>query len=127
MSSNPTPVIIDCDPGSDDAWAIISLLKSEEKFNIKLKGITIVNGNTSTANSCRNALLLLKTFNRMDVPVFCGAESSLLIKPGFFTKFHGKDGFKDVYQDKPGEELLQKTHAVEALKHIIDQVTKFEI
>lgn len=117
-----TPVVIDCDPGSDDAWAIISLLKSEEKFNLKLKGITVVNGNTSVENGSRNALLLLKTLNRTDVPVFIGAESSLLSKKGFYTNFHGKDGFSDVYEDKPSQDLVQSQHAVEALKDFIERV-----
>lgn len=119
-----TPVVIDCDPGSDDAWAIISLLKSEEKFNLKLQAITVVNGNTSVDNSSRNALLILKTLNRLDVPVFIGAESSLLIKPGFYTNFHGKDGLSDVYDDKPSRDLIQSKHAVEALKDLIEKVRK---
>lgn len=118
----PTPVVIDCDPGTDDAWAVISLLKNEANFNIKVKGITIANGNTTVENGCRNILLLLKTLNRLDVPVYAGAESSLLVKPGFYTKFHGDDGFKDVYHDKPGKDLVQKEHAVEALKGFIEEV-----
>jgi inosine-uridine nucleoside N-ribohydrolase len=119
------PVVIDCDPGSDDAWAIISMLKCEERFNLKLKAITVANGNTSTENSSRNALLILKTLNRLDVPVFIGAESSLLVKPGYYPKFHGKDGFSDVYDDKPSRNLVQSKHAVEALKEIIESVRTF--
>lgn len=117
-----TPVIIDCDPGSDDAWAIISLLKCEERFGIKLKGITIANGNASVEKSSRNALLILKTFDRLDVPVFVGAESSLISKPGFYTNFHGKDGLSDVYDDKPAQDQVQSKHAVEALKDFIENV-----
>lgn len=119
-----TPIVIDCDPGCDDAWAIISMLKNEEKFNLKLQAITLVNGNASIENSTGNVLLLLKNFNRLDVPVFVGAESSLLIKPGFYTKFHGTDGFADVYEDKPSLDLVQKKHAVEALKDLIEEVLK---
>ena len=88
------PIVIDCDPGTDDAWAIIALLKAEEKLNFKVLGITIVNGNTSVENGSRNTLLVLETLGRLDVPVFKGAESSLLSKPGFYPKFHGLDGFK---------------------------------
>lgn len=117
-----TPIVIDCDPGTDDAWALISLLQSEAKANLKVKGITIANGNTSVDNSCRNALLLLQRLNRLDVPVFVGAESSLLIRAGFYSKFHGSDGFSDVFEEKPSRDLVQKKHAVEALREFIDHV-----
>lgn len=117
-----TSVVIDCDPGNDDAWAVITLLKSEAEFNIKVKAITIANGNTSVENGSRNVLLLLKTLNRLDIPVYPGAESSLLIKPGYYPRFFGTDGFKDVYDNKPSPNLVQKKHAVEALKEIIETV-----
>jgi inosine-uridine nucleoside N-ribohydrolase len=118
------PVIIDCDPGTDDAWAIISLLKNEEKFNFNLKLISIVNGNTSVQNGSQNALLVLKTLNRMDVPVYVGAQSSLLIKPGYYPKFFGSDGFCDVYDNKPSIDEVKEQHSVEAMKELISQNPK---
>lgn len=117
-----TPVVIDCDPGSDDAWAIILLLKSEKKFNFKVVGITVAAGNTSAENGSRNALMVLKHLDRLDVPVFVGAESSLLIKPGYSPIFFGSDGLADVYEDKPSKNLLQAKHAVDALKDFINDV-----
>lgn len=62
-------VIVDCDSGNDDAWAIISLLKAEHKCNYKVIAITCVNGNTSVDHSSLNTLMILKTLNRLDVPV----------------------------------------------------------
>lgn len=124
-SKKVTPVIVDCDPGIDDAWAIISLLKSEEKCKIKVKGLTVVGGNTSYENGAQNVLLILKTFDRLDVPVFLGADTSLLSKRNFHTQavlHHGKDGFGDVYEDKPSLDLVQKKHAVEALMETIEEV-----
>lgn len=117
-----TPVVIDCDPGVDDAWAIISLLRGEEKFGIKLKAVTVVIGNTTVDNSSRNALLILETFNRLDVPVFVGSESALIRKPPRLS-IHGKDGFSDVYDKKPDKSLVQEKSAVEALKDIIEEVS----
>lgn len=116
-----TPIIIDCDPGNDDAWAIISILKCEEKLNLKLKALSIVIGNTSVENGAQNALLLLKAFNRMDIPVFAGAGSAL-IKKSEYPIFHGDDGFCDIYHDKPSRDLVQKKHAVEGLKDLIEEV-----
>lgn len=118
------PVIIDCDTGNDDAWAVISLLKSETQFNFKVLAITCCNGNTSVNHSSLNNLLILKTLDRLDVPVYVGAESSLIRKLDFEPFVHGSDGFGDVYTDKPDKELLQKKHAVEALKDYIDDVSR---
>lgn len=119
---NFTPVVIDCDPGNDDAWALMTLIQSEKKYKIKVKGITVVNGNTSVENASLNVLLILKTLGRLDVPVFTGAGSPLLIKPDYYPTFHGKDGFSDVYDDKPSSDLIQKKHAVDALKDFIEEV-----
>ncbi|CAO1390410.1 unnamed protein product [Diamesa serratosioi] len=117
----PVPVIIDCDSGNDDAWAIISLLKAEKKFNLKLLAITCCNGNTTVDHSTLNNLLILETVNRMDVPVYAGAESSLIKKTEYYKPFHGADGFGEIYKTKPDKELLQKKHAVEALKDYIEE------
>ena len=122
MTEKITPVIIDCDPGNDDAWAVITLVRKETDLNIKVKAITIANGNTSVKNGCQNILLVLKALKRLDIPVFAGAESSLLIKPNYYPRFHGADGFKDVYHEKPSMDLVQKKHAVEALKDLIEEV-----
>ena len=62
-------VIIDCDSGNDDSWAIISLLKAEQKCDFKVVAITHVNGNTTVDHSTLNTLLVLKSLNRLDVPV----------------------------------------------------------
>lgn len=116
-------VVIDCDPGNDDAWAIISLLKCEKQMNVKVLAITVANGNTSVENGCRNALLVLKTLGRLDVPVYAGAENPILVKPGYKATFNGADGFSDVYPDKPSFDLVQKKHAVEGLRELIEDVS----
>lgn len=118
------PVIIDCDTGKDDAWAVISLLTSEMQFNFKVLAITCCNGNTFVNHSSLNNLMILKTLDRLDVPVYVGAESSLIRKLDYDPTFHGSDGFGDVYSDKPDKELLQKKHAVEALKDYIEDVSR---
>ena len=68
MSEKPSKIVIDCDPGHDDIWAIYSLIKAEEMFNkVKVLGITICNGNCVVENGSVNTLLLLKTLERLDV------------------------------------------------------------
>ena len=117
-------VIFDTDAGTDDAWALITLLKCEEKFNLDIQAVTVLTGNTPLNHGCQNMLLLLKTLNRMDIKIYAGSENSILPKPVFMTPHHGHDGFKDVIppSEKPSLDLVQKKHAVEAMKDLIEQV-----
>lgn len=119
-------VIIDCDSGNDDAWAIISLLRAEHKSNYKVLAITCVNGNTTVDHSSLNNLLILKTLNRLDVPVYKGAESSLIKNNEHFEPFHGLDGFGMIYDEKPNKELVMTKSAVIAIKDYIDEVRSNE-
>lgn len=119
-------VIVDCDTGNDDAWAIISLLQAEKKFGYKVIALTCVNGNTTVDHSSLNNLLILKTLNRLDIPVYKGAESSFILNNHQYVPFHGADGFGMIYDNKPSEDLIQKKHAVEALKDYINEVDHLE-
>jgi Inosine-uridine preferring nucleoside hydrolase len=71
-------VIVDCDSGNDDAWAIISLLRAEHKCDYKVIAITSVHGNTSVDHSSQNTLMILKTLNRLDVPVIVKSKIKIL-------------------------------------------------
>ncbi len=64
-------VIIDCDPGIDDALAIILALKSKE---IEVVGITTVSGNVESLQGAKNALKVLKLLGRLDIPVYLGRK-----------------------------------------------------
>jgi inosine-uridine nucleoside N-ribohydrolase len=84
------PIIVDADIGVDDAAALAFLLSSS-KANVL--GITTVAGNTSVENAAVNALLLLQTAQRADIPVVVGAAAPLVVpasKQGLFV--HGPDG-----------------------------------
>lgn len=65
--SNSELVIFDTDMGTDDAWALFMLIKSERKYNVKILGVTIVHGNTLVENSVENALRVLSSADRLDV------------------------------------------------------------
>lgn len=67
-------VIIDCDPGIDDFLALWFALKSPE---LDVIGITIVAGNVPVEQGVKNALKILKITNRLDIPVYAGAEKPL--------------------------------------------------
>lgn len=65
--ASPNYVILDADPGTDDAWAIAMILKAEKTHNVKLLAITTCTGNATIDNVVRNAARVLGTFNRTDV------------------------------------------------------------
>lgn len=85
-------VIVDTDPGVDDAAALIWLL-SQQRYPINPLGIVTVAGNTSVENATNNVLLLLDWLEITDVPVVIGASKPsrrLLSKVGM--PIHGPDG-----------------------------------
>ena len=63
------PVIIDCDPGQDDAVMLMLAFSSPE---LDIKGITAVAGNVPLSLTQRNARLLCELAGRTDIPVFAG-------------------------------------------------------
>ncbi|MBS6397679.1 MAG: ribonucleoside hydrolase RihC [Clostridiales bacterium] len=109
------PVIIDTDPGIDDALAIAIALFSEE-LDIRL--ITTVAGNVSLENVTQNTLRLLSFFGK-DVPVAKGAAEPLLVEFVDASNVHGKTGMEGYDFPEPKEELLLPEHAVNAMRRVI--------
>ena len=82
-------VIIDCDPGIDDAMAIMNALNSS---NIEVKLISTVAGNLSIDETVKNALKLVDIFGA-NVPVSIGASEPLKRQPAYATMAQGSKGF----------------------------------
>ncbi len=96
---NKIPLIIDCDPGVDDAVAI---LLANSAPNIDLIAVTPVNGNVSYLHTSRNAADLV-SYLESDAIVSRGAEKPLVFKPGEdASMFHGKNGLLDIELPKRG-------------------------
>ena len=85
----PRPVILDCDPGHDDALAILLACASP---GLEILGVTTVGGNASLASTTRNALRVLTLLDRTDVPVAAGADRPLVREPYIQPQFHGESG-----------------------------------
>jgi pyrimidine-specific ribonucleoside hydrolase len=85
----PRPVIVDCDPGHDDALAILLACASPE---LDVLGVTTVGGNAGLAATTRNALRVLTLLERSDIPVAAGAERPLVREPLVQPLFHGTTG-----------------------------------
>ncbi len=111
---SPRRVILDCDPGIDDALAILLALRSPE---IRLETITTVAGNVPLERTAENALKLTELAGRPDVPVAAGAAAPLEKKLEVADFVHGSDGLgglelpppKRALDPRPAWEVLAQT------------------
>jgi inosine-uridine nucleoside N-ribohydrolase len=92
-SLGPRPLIIDTDPGVDDAVSILLAFRSSE---VSIDAITVVAGNVEAEYGTRNALSLVEYGNRLDIPVALGAIRPLMRTQLTVRLAHGKNGFGDV-------------------------------
>lgn len=90
----PRPVIIDCDPGVDDAVALLLAFAAPDALD--LLGVTTVAGNVGAALTARNACVVREITGREDVPVFAGAAAPLFAEPIAAEHFHGESGLGDL-------------------------------
>lgn len=100
----PLKLIIDCDPGVDDAVALLLAFASPE-FDIL--GVTTVAGNAGLQRTARNARLIRQLARREDVPVFAGADRPMVRAAVEAGDFHGESGLGplDIFEpDAPLEE-----------------------
>lgn len=107
----PQKIIIDTDPGQDDAVAILLALASPE---LEVLGITCVAGNVPLARTSRNARVVCELAGRVDVPVYAGCDGPMRRSLVTAEHVHGKTGLDGA--DLPDPTMpLQPTHAVEFL------------
>ena len=87
------PVIIDTDPGTDDAMAILLALNSPE---VDVRAFTVVGGNVPQAQALENALRLVTLAGRCDIPIARGAARPLAQRLITAEFVHGKNGMGDI-------------------------------
>lgn len=93
------PIIIDCDPGHDDAIALILALASP-KLNVL--AVTTSAGNQTPDKTLRNALRILTLLGRHDIPVAGGAPKPLLRELIIADNVHGESGLDGPALPEPG-------------------------
>jgi inosine-uridine nucleoside N-ribohydrolase len=86
---SPTAILLDCDPGHDDAIALLLALASPE---VELLGVTTVAGNQTLERTTANALRVLELAGRADVPVAAGAPAPLVRELEVAANVHGESG-----------------------------------
>ncbi len=115
--TNPSKIIIDTDPGVDDAMAIFLALRSPE---LEVIGLTTIFGNVDTSLATTNALRLLEIAGRADIPVAHGAELPLTRAYGGPVAFiHGADGQGDANLPAPKGQPIAQSAAVFIVEQIM--------
>jgi inosine-uridine nucleoside N-ribohydrolase len=89
MGAATVPVLLDCDPGHDDAIALLLALASPE---IDLLGVTTTYGNQTLEKTTANALRVLELVGRADVPVAAGSDRPLERELVVAAHVHGESG-----------------------------------
>src|SRR3954452_7618384 len=103
-----TKILIDCDPGHDDAVALLFAAR-----HLDLVAVTTVHGNNSLANTTRNALAVLE-LAEIDVPVAAGCSEPLVQGPGHAGHIHGKTGLDGADIPAPTRSPIEM-HAVDLI------------
>ncbi len=85
----PIPCVLDCDPGHDDAIALLLALASPE---LELLGVTTTYGNQTLAKTTANALRILELVGRTEIPVAAGADRPLERELVVAAHVHGESG-----------------------------------
>ncbi len=110
-----TPILIDCDPGHDDAIAILLALGSPE---VDLRAVTAVSGNAPLRHTVANAIRVLDFAGRGDIPVAAGADRPLVRDAYAAADVHGETGLDGPELPPPGREPVPG-HAVDLLARVI--------
>ena len=92
------PFILDCDPGHDDALALIVALARPQ---LELRAVTTVAGNAGLAETTRNALRILTLVGRTDIPVASGAAGPLIRSLHVASNVHGASGLEGADLPEP--------------------------
>jgi len=111
----PRKIIIDTDPGQDDALAILLALGSPE---LEVLGITCVAGNVPLPLTIRNARLVCELAGRPDMKIFAGCERPMVRDLVTAEIVHGETGLDGPDWDEPTMPV-QDTHAVDWLTEVL--------
>ncbi|WP_236028133.1 nucleoside hydrolase [Paractinoplanes lichenicola] len=111
----PHPVIIDCDPGHDDALA---LLLAAGDSRLRLLGVTTVAGNQTLDKTTRNAQRILALAGATDVPVAAGCDRPLLGELTVAADIHGTSGLDGPDLDVPVAPVAD-VHAIELMRRLL--------
>ncbi|WP_436854352.1 nucleoside hydrolase [Staphylococcus caeli] len=106
-------IIMDCDPGHDDAIALI--LAGAKQSALDILAVTTVAGNQSVEKNTKNALNILEVMGRKDIGVSVGATRPLIKPASFAAQIHGDTGLD-------GPKLPEVPSLKPTAKHAVDTI-----
>jgi inosine-uridine nucleoside N-ribohydrolase len=109
--TNRPSIILDCDPGHDDAVALLVAGRHTD-----LVGVTTVAGNAPLSATTRNALIMLDLIGKGDVPMHAGADRPLVVPPRHAGYVHGESGIDGTDLPEPS----RPADSADAVGFIID-------
>ena len=117
----PRPLIIDCDPGQDDAIALLLAIASAEEF--ELLGVTAVAGNVPLANTEANARRVRDLAGRPELPVYAGCPRAMVRTPVTAEAVHGPSGIDGADLPEP-RRPAEAAHAVDFLVQTLGEASR---
>jgi inosine-uridine nucleoside N-ribohydrolase len=111
-----TALILDCDPGHDDAIALLLALASPE---VQLLGVTTVSGNQTLEKTTANAIRVLDHVGRSEIPVAAGAPRPLVRERHTAAHVHGESGL-DGPSLPPPSRRQDPMHAIDWIASAVD-------
>src|SRR6478609_6245628 len=118
--AEPIPFILDCDPGHDDALAMILGIARPE---LDLLAVTTVAGNSDLASTTANALRVLTLAGRTDIPVAAGAAGPLLRPLHIASNVHGEHGLGGADLPEPTV-AVRPEGAIELLRATLERAER---
>ncbi|HEU0195441.1 MAG TPA: nucleoside hydrolase [Gaiellales bacterium] len=113
------PIVLDCDPGHDDAIAILLALGSPE---VDLLAVTAVAGNAPLVDTTANAIRVLDHAGRPDIPVAAGAARPLLREPVAAGGTHGDTGLDGPALPAPSRQPTPE-HAIDLIARLAEEAS----
>jgi purine nucleosidase/pyrimidine-specific ribonucleoside hydrolase len=110
-----TDIILDCDPGHDDAIALLLALASPE---VRLLGVTTVSGNQTLEKTTANAIRVLDHLGRDEIPVAAGAARPLVRERHVAAHVHGETGLDGPDLPPPSREP-EPAHAIDWIATVV--------
>lgn len=116
-------IIIDADPGVDDAFAILLAAYSDE---LKIESITTVEGNCSVENGTNNAFKILDLAGKSSIPVYQGMDKAIKTKNKDASHVHGNNGMGGITYEtinRQVEDMHAVDYLIKTVKENPDQIT----
>lgn len=114
--TDPLRLLIDTDPGVDDAIALLMALRQP---NVTVEALTVCAGNVGLEHTVRNARYIVEWCGA-DVPVYAGADRALMREARRADSVHGDDGLGNLGL-RPGNPALSAGHAVDVIVDVISR------